>query len=1043
MKRRSLVLLVTLIVLLSVFMLHGHAAIGSPGGSWYMGDDGIMYMNPINGKLHFPSNWHQIEDDVIGLVIGEGTTYIDATSFDNMDNLEWVSLPEGLKSIGHSAFMRDPKLTSISIPDSVTSIDSSVFWECTSLKDVKLSSKLTTMGSSIFHGCTALQKVTIPYGIKSVGSNMFEECTALKTVSLPATLTSIGDFAFIGCSDLAGISIPDTVTEIGQNAFNGCIKLKQANLPASLKTLGYNAFYNSAITSVTVPGSVTFIGTGAFRSCTALTEVSLPESKTMNIEQDILLDSAYYNDSANWSNGVLYAGNIVICGDKATLNGPLQVPQSVVNMAQYAFDGCSGITSVVLSEKMSQVSTGAFRDCVSLTDLTLSTGITIIDSAAFSGCRSLSEIEIPANVDEIGDYAFYSCADTQTVTLHNPDTIIGYNAFGYIQDSTASTDPQADTTICGHWGSTAANYALEHGFLFLGLEGGTPTSGPCGNLTWEYDNGTLTISGAGPMTCANDEWPWQPFRGGISRIVIEEGVTTVGAEAFRSYVLVESLTMPSSINTIESHAFYDCQKLTGVTLPKNLVEIGAYAFYNCVGLTEISMPDTVSIVGQHAFERCLGLKQVSLSTALTEISDYAFSFTTKLTGIVIPDSVRIIGPHAFHDSTITQLTLGTGLTEIGDHAFESSDITELYVPGNVKTIGEYSFQYCYDLTKVVLSEGVESIEKWAFANISTLKEMQIPDSVNYIGNRAIPSSAYQGKEECLRDGLYYIGNALIKFDMSTIGSKVVIPEGTTCIAETALSYCQTMEELVIPEGITRIPWAAFDCNHRLTSVTLPRSVVQIDGENFTTYGDVFLPRVTFYGYALSYAQNYAWENGLKFIALDVAFQDLRDKAFYYEPVIWATENNITAGLSATRFGPDEYCTRGQVVTFLWRVAGCPAPTTTEHPFADVREGAYYYKAMLWAVENGITAGTTSTTFAPDDPCTRGQVVTFLWRAAGKPTPTATDHSFTDIRENGYYYKAMLWAVENNITAGITKTKFAPDDTCTRGQVVTFLFRYAG
>ena len=111
-----------------------------------------------------------------------------------------------------------------------------------------------------------------------------------------------------------------------------------------------------------------------------------------------------------------------------------------------------------------------------------------------------------------------------------------------------------------------------------------------------------------------------------------------------------------------------------------------------------------------------------------------------------------------------------------------------------------------------------------------------------------------------------------------------------------------------------------------------------------------------------------------------------------------------------------------------------------NPFTDVSEGRYYYDPVLWAVENGITAGITPTTFAPDSNCTRGQVVTFLWRAAGKPEPKTTVHPFTDVNEKAYYYKAMLWAVENGITAGMTATTFAPDQTCNRGQVVTFLYR---
>ena len=170
------------------------------------------------------------------------------------------------------------------------------------------------------------------------------------------------------------------------------------------------------------------------------------------------------------------------------------------------------------------------------------------------------------------------------------------------------------------------------------------------------------------------------------------------------------------------------------------------------------------------------------------------------------------------------------------------------------------------------------------------------------------------------------------------------------------------------------------------------------------------------------------------------FRDVPSDAYYFEAVRWAVANNVTNGTSATTFSPDEGCTRAQAVTFLWRTAGKPAPAESKNPFTDVKEGTYYYNAVLWAVEKGITNGTSATTFSPDEECTRAQAVTFLWRAAGKPAPTESKNPFTDVKESKYYYNAVLWAAEKGITNGTSKTTFAPDGTCTRAQVVTFLFR---
>ena len=173
-----------------------------------------------------------------------------------------------------------------------------------------------------------------------------------------------------------------------------------------------------------------------------------------------------------------------------------------------------------------------------------------------------------------------------------------------------------------------------------------------------------------------------------------------------------------------------------------------------------------------------------------------------------------------------------------------------------------------------------------------------------------------------------------------------------------------------------------------------------------------------------------------------SFDDVADDAFYKTAVDWAVENGVTSGVSDTLFAPDKTCTRAQVVTFLWRASGSPEPTKTENPFTDVKSDAYYYKAVLWALEKGITSGTSATTFAPEAVVSRAQVVTFQWRMAGSPKATGTNN-FTDVPADSYYKDAVQWAAENGITSGTSATTFAPNAGCTRGQIVTFLYRQLG
>lgn len=170
-----------------------------------------------------------------------------------------------------------------------------------------------------------------------------------------------------------------------------------------------------------------------------------------------------------------------------------------------------------------------------------------------------------------------------------------------------------------------------------------------------------------------------------------------------------------------------------------------------------------------------------------------------------------------------------------------------------------------------------------------------------------------------------------------------------------------------------------------------------------------------------------------------SFVDVPSGSYYYDAVLWAVKNSITTGTDAIHFSPDGICTRAQAVTFLWRAAGSPAPKSSAMPFIDVPAGSYYYDAVLWAVESGITKGASDTTFSPNATCTRAQIVTFLWRSQNAPT-AGSSNPFTDVAAGDYYADAVLWAVKNDITKGTGATTFSPDADCTRAQIVTFLWR---
>ena len=205
------------------------------------------------------------------------------------------------------------------------------------------------------------------------------------------------------------------------------------------------------------------------------------------------------------------------------------------------------------------------------------------------------------------------------------------------------------------------------------------------------------------------------------------------------------------------------------------------------------------------------------------------------------------------------------------------------------------------------------------------------------------------------------------------------------------------------------------------------------------------------GKSIGAVKSYTFENVRRTHTIEVIFMkangnpqtgvfvDVATGSYYEDAVDWAVENGITKGTDDTHFSPDGICTRAQAVTFLWRAAGSPEPETRTMPFTDVPAGSYYYDAVLWAVENGITEGTSDTTFSPNSTCTRAQIVAFLWRSEKSPA-AGTANPFADVKSTAYYAGAVLWAVKEDITKGTTNTTFSPDADCTRAQIVTFLWR---
>ena len=517
-------------------------------------------------------------------------------------------------------------------------------------------------------------------------------------------------------------------------------------------------------------------------------------------------------------------------------------------------------------------------------------------------------------------------------------------------------------------------------------------SGTCGeNLTWTLDSeGALTISGTGAMRDYSSELdvPWHSHQDSILSVSLGEGVTHIGDYAFYYYLNLSSITMPASVTSIGDSAFNACIKLSNITIPNSVTHIGDHAFFYCSSLSSVTIPANVTSIGRYAFGACESLDGIWVDVRNLDYSndDHGVLFNKNKTRLIaVPGAIS------------------------GTYS----------IPEGVTSISELAFVGCIGLSSVTIPSSITCIEYGVFYNFLGLRSITIPESVTSIGEYAF--------YDCTNlSTVHYTGTEAQKADISIGGNNEYLTDATwhyECdgVVCTNPETPPTEPEVTEPEATKP---EVTEPKATEPEVTEPDATEPEVTESETTDPEATEPEAT-EPEATNPAEN--------------PFTDITTDAYYFTPVLWAVEKGVTTGVSETSFAPEATCTRGQIVTFLWRSKGSPAPASANNPFTDVPAGQWYTDAVLWAVEKGITTGTSATTFSPDAGCTRGQVATFLWRAEGEPASNGSN-IFTDIAPGAYYYDAVLWAVENSITNGMGDGTFAPDATCTRGQIVTFLYR---
>ena len=523
----------------------------------------------------------------------------------------------------------------------------------------------------------------------------------------------------------------------------------------------------------------------------------------------------------------------------------------------------------------------------------------------------------------------------------------------------------------------------------------------------------------------------------------------------------EIYTIPSSVICIYDNAFFANTRAKKIVISENTRVIGNGAFFSCDSLEEIFVPKGVESIGYAAFSCCERLENISVAKdnpSYREIDGVVFSNDMTVlegypagktdTTYVIPNGVKYIGEWAFGAcDQLINITLPDGIVFVGASDFyDCTGLKSITLPSSVSYIGDRAFKVCGSIETITIPSGVKEIGEETFMICTSLKSINIPKSVTKIGNSAFDCC------DSLTD-VYYEGS-------SSQWRSINLAEYNTALTSANIhfnSHVHTYEGYTVTSPTCTEPGYT---THKCTSCdySYNDSYIEPLGHNYTE--EVTEPTCTEGGYTTytcsvcgdSYKGSYVdplghdYKNGTctrcgvkdPNYKPQANFTDVAAGSYCYDAVQWAVANGITNGTDATHFSPNAGCTRGQVVTFLWRAAGEPT-VGGNVGFVDVAPGSYCYEAVKWAVANGITNGTDATHFSPNETCTRGQVVTFMYRAEGEPA-VGGSNGFVDVAAGSYCYNAVQWAVANGITKGTDATHFSPNATCTRGQVVTFLYR---
>ena len=900
-----------------------------------------------------------------------------------------VTIPDTVTEIGDSAFAECKQLSSVQLSNNLTILGKFAFGNCTSLTSIWIPKSLKTADTSAFSGspfagCVALQSVELETGMTKIPDNLFDSCPGFTTITIPDTVTEIGDSAFantnlnsitipdsvtqigkyaFGGSKLESIRIPDTVTDIGDNAFNGCTELKDVTLPNIRKNIVAGMFEGcTSLEKIVLPETVTAIRSGAFTGCTALKDITW--SKALETIESYAFQNCSALTDVTIPDSVKSIGYGVF-SDCSALSA-VTLPDGVKELDGQLFNNCDALTTVTIPDSVTSIGEQVFYDCDALTTVKLGSGMKTIPESMFEHCDVLESLRIPRRVTTIGDNAFKDCVKLTSITIPRSVTKISSNAFSY---------PKI-LTIYGVSGTYAETFAKENSIKFVDQQIKATAA--------SLDKTELTIN-KGAAAQLNLSVTPENFTDPVTWKTTDDKVVTISYSGEVKAVGVGTATIKVVVGDVSASCKVTVlQPVTGINLNKSSLTMDALGTFQMTAsvypggandkrITWNSSDRAIASVDENGLVTALKKGTATITAAAMDGSGVKSTckVTVSNTAYVCTDPAQLESPHNYDNSC----------TDVWSYRLDGA--SSLNVTFDARTEMEDCFDYLY-----ILDGSGKEVGKYTGKELAG-KTVSVPgDTVQIRMASDKGNNAWGFKVTSVTAGSVTCQHV---WDNGKVTKEPT--ETETGVKTFTCTRCGETKTEVIPP---------LSHKHSYTAVVTPPTCTE---KGYTTHtcscGDSYVDTYTA-------ALGHDWDSG-----------------------------TVTKEPTATETGIRTYtCTRCSAT----KTETIPATGSVDvtQMFTDVEKN-WAYPGIQYCVTHGIMGGMGDGTFAPTGTTTRAQIVQILYNLEGTPAVSGTT-PFTDLTAN-WYKPAILWAYQNNVVAGTSPTTFAPDQPVTREQIAVILTQY--